>query len=905
MHVTDAARENLIVGIWLTFQGAIDASELGEFRDSLASQADADEKGAGGDLPPLLQLLITEQRVTRQQGRDVMRQVRQIAPLLPEEWFGNGHSGGQTPLDLRHPDFDQFDAAWYTLIMGDQSYAARSSSKAQTTGEKNDPSSNTASLSHKDQPSALAETPAQPEGMGMDSTQPARPPSQDDAPLIPGNSALGLALRALSDLEEGQSPSSAPPSAFDRTSGNATGSAMGSGSGIDPHGSGRYRNLWPLGRGSLGVVTVTYDERMHRKIAVKRIQPHLVNDKEARRRFLREAQITGQLEHPDIVPVYDMETAGEPFYTMRLVRGKTLGDLIAEYHTHRQAGTHSRRELQDLLGMFVRICQAVAFAHSRGVVHRDLKPANIIIGEFGEVFVLDWGLAKILAGKCDSSMENIPSIVEDFTDLAQTAGILGTPLYMSPEQAEGSSELVSPASDIYSLGAILFEIITGESPHARFKNEKQGDFLRKIILGKLPSAKSIEKRAPAPLAAICDYALQRLPANRYSSAAELGEDVASFLGDGKVSVYREPTLQHIARWTVRHRTLTQVFTGLILGVVLLAAILSTYAFTSNMTLVEIELNNLEDQSLKIRSDVHDSIDYLVDDTIFLSETIEIMFPSALTVTDFADTEIERLKRLFVAYLTTGGYYRSVTLYDDDAKTRLLRVIANRPAGDDYARHASYEISDSQHLKAAKADQFPFPIDVKTTTITSFYNQEPDAGSDAPLDLRLAVISPMKIDGKTGGYLMVELDVDLMMRLLLQSIFHKPGRWAFLADAKGGLLMEASFDDKLHLTLGRGQGLEDYGPQVVAFFTDRNGPNHKVVRHAGDDRDIAFLRKIFYNDTVPSEYIGLGIGLQFTQRMADPLNLRNVIAGVFIAIFVVSGLLALIVSKLLSRASRSI
>ena len=217
--------------------------------------------------------------------------------------------------------------------------------------------------------------------------------------------------------------------------------------------------------GGLGRVWLAHDSSLNRDVALKELRPQQASRSDACRRFLQEAQVTGQLEHPNIVPVYELgerPDGNQPFYTMRFIRGRTLRREVAAYHQRRGAGFDEPLIGRRLLQAFVSICQAIAFAHSRGVIHRDLKPENIILGSFGEVLVLDWGLAK-LRGQSESVDVAVgPEIRSDETSAGQ---VLGTPAYMAPEQAAGQIAEIDERTDIYGLGAILFEILAGRPPH--------------------------------------------------------------------------------------------------------------------------------------------------------------------------------------------------------------------------------------------------------------------------------------------------------------------------------------------------------------------------------------------------------------------------------------------------------
>ena len=235
---------------------------------------------------------------------------------------------------------------------------------------------------------------------------------------------------------------------------------------VAPSGS-RYQIREVLGIGGMGEVRLCRDEAIGRDVALKTLIDPSQASAQAQRRFLREARVQGQLEHPSIVPVYDIDTTpeGELFFTMRRVRGHTLAEILealASGDAAMRAG-YSRRKL---LGAFVRVCLAIDYAHARGVLHRDLKPSNLMLGDFGEVYVLDWGVARLVTEHATTAPVVVPR-----ADLVNEGSIVGTPGYMSPEQLFGLGDSQDARTDVYSLGAILFEILTLRRLHVGSTSE--------------------------------------------------------------------------------------------------------------------------------------------------------------------------------------------------------------------------------------------------------------------------------------------------------------------------------------------------------------------------------------------------------------------------------------------------
>jgi serine/threonine-protein kinase len=343
----------------------------------------------------------------------------------------------------------------------------------------------------------------------------------------------------------------------------------------------RFRVLRPHARGGLGAVFVALDEELHREVALKQILDHHADDMTSRQRFLLEAEITGGLEHPGIVPVYGLGTYGDgrPYYAMRFIRGDSLKEAIERFHADprlkRGSGARSL-ELRKLLRRFTDICNAIQYAHDRGVLHRDIKPGNVIVGKHGETLVIDWGLAKPI-GRAEMVADGgertlVPSSASGSAETLPGSA-LGTPAYMSPEQACGDVDRLGPRSDVYSLGATLYCLLTGKPPY----DGDVGDVLRAVQRGAFAPPRSIDPSLERSLEAICLTAMALKPEDRYASCRALADDIERWSADEPVSVHRESLATRLTRWGRRHRTsaasvavlLVTAVVGLSIGAVLI------------------------------------------------------------------------------------------------------------------------------------------------------------------------------------------------------------------------------------------------------------------------------------------------------------------------------------------------
>jgi eukaryotic-like serine/threonine-protein kinase len=470
----------------------------------------------------------------------------------------------------------------------------------------------------------------------------------------------------------------------------------------------RYRILRPHAAGGLGEVSVALDSELNREVAFKEIRREHAHNQEAQNRFRLEAEITGGLEHPGIVPVYGLGnfSDGRPFYAMRFIRGRDLKEATTDYHAMQGTDADSNLAFRELLRRFIDVCDAVGYAHSRGVLHRDLKPGNIMLGKYGETLVVDWGLAKT---STDAPIETTtgeralrPASGSGVTPTLMGSAV-GTPAFMPPEQAAGQLDQLGPATDVYSLGATLFYVLTGVAPF----EGATGDVLRQVQHEPVPSPRTKNSNVPIALAAICLKAMSKRASDRYVTPHDLSADVERFLADQPVTACVDPIRVRVRRWIKKHQVLaTTTAVVLVLSTIGLA---TTSAIVGGKNKQLAELNSsLDDKNSKLaeandderaarllaqanaetaRTQTDLALSTLNSVIIDIQGGLEDVAGAGPVRRKLLNTALDRLQQISTEFAGDGAVDRQTMLAFNDMADVFLRVGVGIDA-DDYAAGSS-------------------------------------------------------------------------------------------------------------------------------------------------------------------------------------------------------------------------
>ena len=636
----------------------------------------------------------------------------------------------------------------------------------------------------------------------------------------------------------------------------------------------RYKLVRKLGQGGIGRVWLAFDENMKRYVAVKEISA--AKDPATVERFRREAEITGRLEHPGIVPVYELgtdATTGESFYAMRFLGKRTLHDSILEYHERRSEDNDDPMIFRQLLSAFISVCQALGHAHSRKVIHRDLKPENVAIDNFGQVIVIDWGLAKVIdeVGIGDVAVAS-STMVAHSRESTLDGQVLGTPLYMAPEQAAGRIDDLDERTDIYGLGAILFAILTGYAPHEQTRSASSASGVRDLISAiasePTPPPGDLNPDLDPALGAICAKAMAKRQYARYETASQLADDISRWMAGEPVSAYKEKPSQRVARWIGRHRIWSQVIA---VGVIVLVVSLITLAVAARQNSVarqRAQFDQMLGQVHEIEVQLHGVAESLSKNARFMATLppIQGIMDARAGVENAEDEAVwcERLATIYEGLLHANPDYLTITYSgktshttggenatSDAALEQIVRV--ERPTVDTvYVQRVPKSrlanVEDKTQLEQL-AELAPGEVSLSL--------ERSKTGRAAALNQHARLVATIPVYDETSGTLfgMVTIESNLVsqIREIVQALEQTVSE--IFVTGSGGKIWLVS-DPKHETPEGTiGADIATVLPQCASFFASAD-------RHETHDRDGEFVaQRVQLDPADPDTVVGLVLHLE--------------------------------------------
>lgn len=587
----------------------------------------------------------------------------------------------------------------------------------------------------------------------------------------------------------------------------------------------RYKLLRKLGQGGLGRVWLAFDESLKRHVAVKEIAT--TRDPVAMKRFRREAEITGRLEHPGIVPIYELgedAQSGEVFYAMRFLGKETLHDSIREYHERKAEGNDDPMLIRGLLTAFVSVCQAIGHAHSRQVIHRDLKPENVAIDSFGQVIVIDWGLAKIIGevGAGDLLPDSFSNDL-DSREGTMEGQVLGTPLYMSPEQAGGRLDELDERTDIYGLGSILYAILTGFAPHEHVKSSLSTigtrDMLSAIASNPSPTVKSLNPDVDPALAAICERAMARRQYARYQTATQLADDIQRWMAGEPVSAYQEKLSQRITRWVQTHSILSQAMAATLTVIVVSMVTMAIASRQNQQAERQVRFDQMLGKEHEVETRLTSSAEDLAKDARFMSTLPEIQgiinARGEVKTGDSEEVWRNRLDTVFEGLLHANTEYLSVSFVESQSDGKVIARADRHISESAYVRRQTDgRLGAFEHKDLLTSLPALFPGEV----LLSIKDEGAARGA-----VRLVAITPVHNEqtGELFGLVSIETDLAQRVRSIFRSL-DLSGATGYLTDTTGKTWVSSDQADGLR----GGQDADKLTrkiPVLETFFSEPSRP----------------------------------------------------------------------------------
>ncbi len=660
----------------------------------------------------------------------------------------------------------------------------------------------------------------------------------------------------------------------------------------------RYTLLRKLGQGGLGTVWLARDENLQRYVALKEISRDLGPDDAAYEHFRREAEITGRLEHPSIVPIYQFgrdEATGKSFYVMRFLGRRTLQDAITEYHERREAGNADPMMLHRLLSAFVSVCHAVGHAHASRVIHRDLKPANVALDPFGQVTLLDWGLAKVndATGLYDVGGRTEPG---DLHSMGSTAvgRVIGTPLYMAPEQASGRLEDVDELTDVYGLGGILYAILTGNGPHQATVDSMETrvgapEVLARIVADSITPPVKLVPQVSLELNAICLKSLHSKPYLRYGSAVEMAEEVQRYIAGSPVRAYEAPMKRRVSRWMSKHPTLAQTLLLMVSLVIISAVIFGRTTRAAREQLVAARYTAAQKTAQDLEINLRFEAEELQRNLSFISDlplmraiiashrqvaaaqqgqlptdepVVTALAPApssppavaqnpattATTVPQTPEQWLGRMGDLFDGFLNANPAYLMMSTCQQEDGLAFAELIRSERIG---AGQRIIRVPRKQLTTASASEENRSKVDaLRPGDILLITNDR--LGSNVPTSTRSplalsGITATFDTDGQMFGLNVIGLDLQVRLRTLLSTVSSQQNS-IYITDSAGIIVLDSQ-RGQLN-TSDVGQPVTRRVPQLIGFFDE-----DQTETQAGDGKSY-FALKVGLGHRVGSAQIGI-------------------------------------------------
>lgn len=661
---------------------------------------------------------------------------------------------------------------------------------------------------------------------------------------------------------------------------------------------GRYDLRYIYGEGNLGRVWLAEDPYLGRTIAVKEIQPDLACDADCRQRFLEESAITGQLEHPNIIPVYDFGFGENAYLAMRLIHGMTLSEALYQFDMWtRTSPSYSdlRVRRAELLQSFIHVCKAIGYAHSRGIVHRDLKPDNIILGKHGEVYVVDWGLAKILRQESADNVDLGLSSVVAKVHQTQTGDVIGTPLYMSPEQAMGRKSIIDARADIYGLGGILYEMITNKAPHQTFPFDEPQIFLDHVIDGRIPRPQSIRPSCPHSIAAVCMKALARDPDDRYQTAEDLAKDVERFLVGAPVTCHREPVSQRFARWMMRHRALTQSVTLALVLFTLLITVLATQTWRDMELNERLEMQQVRNNASDLSRLIQTALEHLVA-VVMIASSSDVIHQETLALQSMDDARLDAMRPAFRRHVTQ--------ILSNFAAIRELGIITyheGKPVV--MIGETPAPFPGPARIWLAEDGKVPFPLETLDAAEQLLQSGQIDPrflliDDKDPHAERLVCLVPIVVEGPQGriGVIVATIHVHQFLSMIGDDPFSE----VFLVDEDGHLLLTPPGQDLPKDWYDH--RVWDYFPDIKSYFTTAGIHKPYDIEETSDGQWMLVIRQISVPYTHPPRYISIILAASRSALFNESIRRASIVI-LMAAMLVILAIIALLYgSRVLVRTA---